>query len=484
LFRQQRAIDDVFPSVAGIGANFRFIERHFPNLVRPGHGDVQIATVDPQGPGTGEPGLQRRADKAIWHFAARGIGIETGKWKVRLLAGAGDGDNPLILQIDFAEQMIFGIGHVQHIADKCQALRVIKLGGGEIAIGFADAAGTDDGNDFAIERSDHDAVVVAIGDEQAAAGFVGQNFAGIAQRRLGGFVALQLKAHRLFVQQTVLAIVGQLLFDEAIERGEIDLATVRGDEIAFRIDHAQAGPTAATVTIPDFVIGVVHHRMFDFITHDGLANAFGIVLSIELARMHADDDDVIGIRLFQLFEFRQHVHAVDAAVGPEIEDDEFAAKVFQFDWRRRVEPFGAALQRRRRGAVGKWIFGRFIGLGRICCRHARLGQLADFGGVAGVRGSAAAERDDKKNGRKRQQSGRCWLSKCLKPHGMPGKIEVGWRAHSAVDCAALLWTILTHLTARLKEAGKSCLPMPPVQRVCSTVLVVIVKGGLSSCLQF
>ncbi len=83
--------------------------------------------------------------------------------------------------------MVFGVGHVQRVAVQGHALRMIERGGGEIAVGGADFAGADDGLQFAIEPGDHDAVVIAVGDEQAAAGFVGQNFAGVAQRRLRGF---------------------------------------------------------------------------------------------------------------------------------------------------------------------------------------------------------------------------------------------------------------------------------------------------------
>ncbi len=143
---------------------------------------------------------------------------------------------------------------------------------------------------------------------------------------------------RLFVQRALLAIVGERFFEEGIERGKIDFAAAFGHEIAFRIDHAQAGPTVAVVGVPDFVVGVVDDRMLDFVAHNSLANAFGIVLGVELAGMDADHHDVVRIGPFQLFQFRQHVHAVDAAVGPEIEDHEFAAQGVQIDRLVGIEP--------------------------------------------------------------------------------------------------------------------------------------------------
>ena len=225
---------------------------------------------------------------------------------------------------------------------------------------------------FSIQRGHDDAVVIAVGNEQSSASFVGQNFAGIPQRCLDRRFTFEFEMNGTFIQQTFFTIIRQALLDKRIERGEFDLAAVRGHQVSFRVDHAQTWPTAATVTIPDFVVGVVHHRMLDLVTHDRLADALGIVLGIELAGMHADDNHVVGIRLFQLLELRQNVHAVDAAVGPEIENDEFAAQVFKIDRRRGVQPLGAPFQRRGRRSPRKWILACFVRLSR---RRGRSGCL-------------------------------------------------------------------------------------------------------------
>ena len=52
-------------AVAGVRADFRFVERHFPNLVRARHGDVQVLVVNPQVPGAVQSRLQRLADKPL-----------------------------------------------------------------------------------------------------------------------------------------------------------------------------------------------------------------------------------------------------------------------------------------------------------------------------------------------------------------------------------------------------------------------------------
>ena len=52
---------------------------------------------------------------------------------------------------------------------------------------------------------------------------------------------------------------------------------------------------------------------------------------VELGGVDADDDDLIGVFLFQLGQVGQRVDAVDAAERPEIEDDDLAAQVLELD---------------------------------------------------------------------------------------------------------------------------------------------------------
>ena len=45
--------------------------------------------------------------------------------------------------------------------------------------------------------------------------------------------------------------------------------------------------------------------------------------------MDADHDQFIAVRLLQVLQLGEDVHAVDAAVGPEIQEHEFSAEVFE-----------------------------------------------------------------------------------------------------------------------------------------------------------
>ena len=80
------------------------------------------------------------------------------------------------------------------------------------------------------------------------------------------------------------------------------------------------------------------HRRFD---------ARGVLLGVELGGMNADHHyRVVRVPLFEVPEDGQDVHAVDAAVGPEIEDDDVAAQLADRDGAIHVQPCG------RRGQVG------------------------------------------------------------------------------------------------------------------------------------
>ncbi len=57
---------------------------------------------------------------------------------------------------------------------------------------------------------------------------------------------------------------------------------------------------------------------------------FWLAFSAEnLAHVHSDDDQLFRELLFELLQLRQDMHAVDAAIGPEIENHELATQVTQ-----------------------------------------------------------------------------------------------------------------------------------------------------------
>ena len=64
--------------------------------------------------------------------------------------------------------------------------------------------------------------------------------------------------------------------------------------------------------------------------------------------MDSQDHQLVGVFLLELFQHRQDVHAVDAAVGPEVQQHDLAAEVTDVDRAGGVEIPGGTGQRTRR----------------------------------------------------------------------------------------------------------------------------------------
>lgn len=159
-------------------------------------------------------------------------------------------------------------------------------------------------------------------------------------------------------------MIGDDAADHFVEQLAMPFARIGSAEVAFRVDERDGRPSSDAEAAPDFHFRVVDDRMFDLIPQRGSADVFGLLLIVELRRMHADDDQLFRIFLLEVFQVRQDVHAVDAAVRPEVEDDDLAPQILQRDWTRRVQPFNAAVQlspfefeASREGVLD---FGRFV----------------------------------------------------------------------------------------------------------------------------
>ncbi len=72
------------------------------------------------------------------------------------------------------------------------------------------------------------------------------------------------------------------------------------------------------------------------------------LLGVELGGVDADHDELVLVFLLELGEVGQDVVAVDAAIRPEVEQDDLAAQLLEADRARRVEPADAPVEARRR----------------------------------------------------------------------------------------------------------------------------------------
>ena len=143
--------------------------------------------------------------------------------------------------------------------------------------------------------------------------------------------------------------------------------------------------------------------MTDFVSQDGFTYVFAVFLRVKLGGVDADDDDLIGVLLLQLGQVGQRMNAVDAAERPEVEDDDLAAQVFEFDGAGGVEPTEAAFQ------FGGWmttsLFGRrrFVIRGRAAASCGRASWLAAMRTYQPVR--AATTRRAGRSQRRRRRNG-------------------------------------------------------------------------------
>ena len=67
--------------------------------------------------------------------------------------------------------------------------------------------------------------------------------------------------------------------------------------------------------------------MLDPVLGDLAADVLGVPLGVELGGVDADDHQLVLVLLLELGQVGQDVVAVDAAVGPEVEQDDLAPQL-------------------------------------------------------------------------------------------------------------------------------------------------------------
>jgi hypothetical protein len=92
---------------------------------------------------------------------------------------------------------------------------------------------------------------------------------------------------------------------------------------------------------------VVDHRVLHAVAQDDAADVLRLLLVLELRGVDADDDELVGVFLFQPLEVGDDVDAVDAAVSPEVQEHDLAAQGGERERTLRVQPAAVARQLRR-----------------------------------------------------------------------------------------------------------------------------------------
>ena len=105
----------------------------------------------------------------------------------------------------------------------------------------------------------------------------------------------------------------------------------RSGNVALGVDDHQCGPGPGGVILPGDQLRVIQDRVLDLVALHRSGQRVGVSLMLKLRRVHAHGDQHIVETLLQRTQFVQHMEAVDAAEGPEIENDDFAAQILEGD---------------------------------------------------------------------------------------------------------------------------------------------------------
>ena len=315
-----------------------------PDLVRAGHRDEQERAVDRKVPRRVQ-GDRRRASAVLTPRA--------------LHAGASFGRDRLALEVHRPNQVVVRVGDPQAAIDHREALRGVELRLGEVAVATSGRAGAHAIEHGAVVRHHGNLMVVGVAHVQAIRGR--EHLARKHQRRLGGALMFELQRERRAVDLAALVEYADDTLDRLLEALVVSFARRRADDVAGRVDDDARGPRADRVGAPDAKLRVVGHRVPNAVAPDNLPDVLRRLLVGELGGVHADDHELVGEPLFELLQVRNDVDAVDAAVGPEVEQDHLSSKRLQRERCRHVEPGDrpAQLGRTNRGRLGCWclVFG-------------------------------------------------------------------------------------------------------------------------------
>ena len=284
-------------------------------------GDVERAAVHGDIPRRGELRLPRRRALRQHH---------------RLLAGAGDGRDRTVAQVDPAHRVVFVVRDVEVVAVERHALRLVELGLAGRAVAEAGSAAADHERNVALNVGDQHAVVVGVGDREAPASVIPLDLAGEGEHAVGAGFAGDFER---LARERAGAFV---LVDHRVDDGDRlrggQLALVPADHVAARVDEEERGPGARAVALPVLEIGVVEDGVLDPQAQHGLAQVAGLALGRELGRMDGDDLDGGRMAALDLPQLREHVHAVDSSVGPEVQDQQPPGEIVERQRAARVDP--------------------------------------------------------------------------------------------------------------------------------------------------
>ena len=143
------------------------------------------------------------------------------------------------------------------------------------------------------------------------------------------------------LQGAALAVDGHQLGEQGRDRVGVPLTGVLRDDVALRVDQDQRRPGAGGVGLPRDQVGVVEHGVVHAVALDGRGEGDRVGLVDELRGVHPDDDQLLGVLRLHRSQLVEHVQAVDAAEGPEVQQHEASAQARHAQRAVGVEPAAA-----------------------------------------------------------------------------------------------------------------------------------------------
>ena len=148
-------------------------------------------------------------------------------------------------------------------------------------------------------------------------------------------------------------------------------------DVALGIDEIMRRPVLVVEGAPDRIVVVDRDRIVDLEIGDGLAHVVDVLLEGELRRVHADHDQALVLVLLGPgADVGNRAQAVDAGVGPEIDQHDLALEALRRQ-RRRVQPLDRAGEWRQR-ALDRQV----VGLVRRLALHHHGGTAHHRPGLA------------------------------------------------------------------------------------------------------
>src|SRR5262249_17026662 len=118
-----------------------------------------------------------------------------------------------------------------------------------------------------------------------------------------------------------------------------------------RVDEVVCWPVLIGEGAPDCIVVVYRNRVSDAQVVHRTANVVDILLEREFRRVHTNyDQSVVPIFVRPCAQVRKGPQAIDAGVGPEIDQHYFAAQALTRQWGA-IEPGNGSRERRKRALV-------------------------------------------------------------------------------------------------------------------------------------